>query len=84
LVLTKREQDADRALRGAVIGLLFLPLQLYVFWLLLRVFVSDEELGAGKRRKAVVAALINLPIMFSFCLLLWLICGDGSSIGVTK
>jgi hypothetical protein len=73
-VLTSREQNADRAFRGAVFGLLLLPLQLYVFWLLLKVFVSDERLGPEERRHAVVAAVINLPILLSFgqnlCLLL--------------
>src|SRR5262245_60532836 len=62
-VLTSREQNADRAFRGAVLGLLFLPLQLYVFWLLLKVFISDEHLDPGKRRNAIVAAIINLPLM---------------------
>jgi hypothetical protein len=69
-VPTSREQNADRALRGAVLGLLLLPLQVYVFWVLVKVFVSDERLGPGKRRNAVVAAIINLPLMFGFCLLL--------------
>ena len=86
LALTSREQNADRAVRGAVLGLLLLPLhpdaflprqlyafwplQLYAFWLLLKVFVSDERLSPDKRRRTVVAAIINLPLMFSFCLLL--------------
>ncbi len=68
---TTRERDAERALRGAIFGLLFLPLQLYVFWLLLKVFVSDEPLRAAKRRRALIAALINLPIVVVFCLVLW-------------
>ncbi|MGZ3383236.1 MAG: putative signal transducing protein, partial [Isosphaeraceae bacterium] len=54
LALTRREQNADRALRGAVLGLLLLPLQLYAFWLLLKVFVSDERLSPDKRRRTVV------------------------------
>jgi putative signal transducing protein len=70
VALTSREQNADRALRGTVLGLLLLPLQLYAFWLLLKVFVSDERLSPDKRRRAVVAAIINLPLMFGFCL--WL------------
>src|SRR5437868_2168085 len=35
-VLTRREQDADRAFRGVLLGILFFPLQIYVFWLLLK------------------------------------------------
>lgn len=70
-VLTEREQNADRALRGAVFGLLLLPLQLYVFWLLLKVFFSEERLGPDQRWRAVIAALMNLPLMV--CLLFWMI-----------
>ena len=68
--LTSREQNADRAFLGAVFGLLFWPLELYVFWLLLKVYTSDEELHPLKRRKALFAALINLPLMVMFCLIL--------------
>jgi hypothetical protein len=67
--LTAREQDADRAFRGAVIGLLFIPLQLYVFWLLIKVFVSDQPLAKRWRNKAVLAAVINLSSMALLCLL---------------
>jgi hypothetical protein len=69
LALTRREENARHALRGAIIGLFVLPLQLLVFWLLLEVFVSDERLGAGQRRSALIATAINLPIMIVFCLL---------------
>ncbi len=69
-VLTNREQAARRAFRGAVLGLLLPPLQLYVFWLLLKVCFSHEPLAADKRRQAIVAAAINLPLMLGFCLLL--------------
>ena len=51
-VPTSREQNAERAFRGAVFGLLVLPLQLYVFWLLLKVFVSDARLGPAQRHRA--------------------------------
>jgi hypothetical protein len=67
--LTSREENADRAFRGAVLGLLFLPLQLYVFWLLLKVYVSNEELRPDGRRRAFVAAFINLPVMAALCIL---------------
>jgi Putative prokaryotic signal transducing protein len=69
-VLTGREKDAERACRGAVVGLLFLPLQLYVFYLLLKIFVSREPLADRERRKALVAAAINLPFMIALCFLL--------------
>jgi hypothetical protein len=67
---TVREQNADRAFRGAVIGLFFLPLQLYVFWLLLKVFVSEESLSRRCRNRAFIAAAINLPLMLLLCFLL--------------
>jgi Putative prokaryotic signal transducing protein len=67
---TKCEETAERAFRGAIIGLWLLPLQLYVFWLLLRVFVSDEQLTGKHRNRAIVAAMINLPLMIGFCYLL--------------
>jgi len=66
--LSRREQNADRAFRGAVLGLLFIPLQMYVFWLLLKVFLSDEPLRPDKRRNAILAGIINLPMVFGFCL----------------
>jgi len=67
---TVREQNADRAFRGAAMGLLFLPLQLYVFWLLLRVFVSEESLSRHSRNRAFAAAAINFPLIVLFCFFL--------------
>ena len=63
-----REENASRAWRGAVLGLLCWPLQLYVFWLLLQVYVSEEPLRPPARRQAWAAAAINLPLMLVFCL----------------
>jgi hypothetical protein len=65
--LTDREKDAERACRGAFVGLLFIPLQVYVFYLLLKVFVSQERLADRARRRALVAAAINLPVMIGIC-----------------
>ena len=65
---TSREQNAERARRGAVFGLVFLPLQLYVSWLLLKVFVSRERLGPHSRPSVVIASIINLPVMLGFFL----------------
>jgi hypothetical protein len=61
--LTNREQDADRALRGAIGGLLFWPLQLYVSWLILKVVLSEERLAPIHRRNGILAAMINLPTL---------------------
>jgi hypothetical protein len=62
----RREQIADRALRGAIFSIFVLPLQLYVFWLLLNVFISNEPLRRPHLRHAIVAAVINLPIVVGF------------------
>jgi hypothetical protein len=70
IVPTSREQNANRAFKGAILGLLLWPLQLYAFWLLLQVFISEERLGPDQRRNALVAAFINLPVMFGLCLIL--------------
>ena len=51
-------------------GLLFLPLQLYVFWLLLKVFVSEESLSRNSRNRAFAAAAVNFPLIVLFCLFL--------------
>lgn len=59
---TAREQNADRAWRGAILGLLFPPLQLFVFCLLVGVLISDQRLAQPHLRRAIVATLINLPL----------------------
>jgi hypothetical protein len=63
--LTKREEDAERAFRGSIIGVVCPPIQLYVFYLLLRVYVSDEELRGRLRSRAKWAAVINIPVMLA-------------------
>jgi len=68
--LTAREEDAHRALKGAIFGILFCPLQVYVFWLLLKVFASGQPLGARYRGEAIVAAAINLPFLLLILVLL--------------
>lgn len=68
--LTVREQNAERAWRGSVLGLLFLPLQFYVFYLLVKVYLSEDELRREHRRHACFAAAINLPLMVAAGLVL--------------
>jgi hypothetical protein len=58
-----REQFASRAFRGALLGILLPPLELYVLYLVLRVFVSDERLGARYRNLASFAAIIMLIVL---------------------
>jgi hypothetical protein len=68
--LTTREQNANRAFRGAVIGLLFQPLEFYVLWLLLKVLVSKECMSRRFRNRALVAVIISLPVVILLCLVL--------------
>jgi hypothetical protein len=56
--LTGRDQDAERAFRGAILGILFLPVQFYVFYLLVKVFISEEPIGDRERRRAIVAGVL--------------------------
>jgi hypothetical protein len=56
---TGREQEAERAFRAAVLGLLFFPLQFYATYLLLAVLFSSETLAGRSRRRAFIAAAIN-------------------------
>jgi hypothetical protein len=65
---TTRDKNAERAFRGAIFGVLFFPLQFYVFYLLLKVFISEEPLGDRARRKAIIAAIINLPFVVGLCI----------------
>ena len=66
----QREQLAGRAFRSAVIGCLFVPLQAYTSWLLLRVWFSDEPLRNEWRRRALVAMAINVPFVLIFLFVL--------------
>jgi hypothetical protein len=59
--LTKREQEAIRAFRSAILGLFFFPLQAYTVWLVLKVFFSDERLAPQHRIWGWIAALIAFP-----------------------
>lgn len=57
------ERTADYAFRGAIFGLMLIPLQIYVFWLLLRIFNSEGSLSPQARTRVLIAAGINLPMM---------------------
>jgi hypothetical protein len=68
---TTREQNVDRALRFAMVGLLlFPPLEVYVLWLLVKVFLSDERLSAKRRRRGLVALAISGLWIIGFYILI--------------
>jgi hypothetical protein len=61
--LTARERNCLRAFRGALLGILFPPIELYVLYLVYKVFVSDEKLGPRYRNMAWAAAVIMLIVL---------------------
>jgi Putative prokaryotic signal transducing protein len=67
---TLREQNAERAFRGAVLGVLCIPIQLYVLYLVIKVFISDEPLGDRERRRSIIAAALCLFTLLGIYLLL--------------
>jgi hypothetical protein len=58
-----REEDAARAIKSAVLGVLFFPLQLYTAWLLFLVAVNDEPLRPRYFWYAVGAAAVLFPYL---------------------
>jgi hypothetical protein len=54
------EANAERAFKGAAFGLLFLPLQFYVTFLLADILFSGRSLRPRYRRKALLAGIINV------------------------
>ena len=51
------------AFRGALLGILFPPIEFYVLYLVYKVFVSDEPLAARYRNMASAAAVIMLVVL---------------------
>jgi hypothetical protein len=60
---TNRERDGSRILRGALLGILFPPIELYVLYLVFKVFVSTERLGRHYRNMAWGGAIIMLIVL---------------------
>lgn len=70
-ILSSREEFAHRAFRGAVMGLLFWPLQFYVVWLLAKVMDSEDPLDQRHRRYAWGAAVISIPFVVLLLCATW-------------
>ncbi|MFN8740060.1 MAG: hypothetical protein ACK5YR_09080 [Pirellula sp.] len=68
-VTNEREENALRAFRGSVIGLFFLPLHFYIFYLLVfKVFGSAEPMNAQRKHQAIIATVINIPCVVAMLL----------------
>lgn len=59
----RAEANAERAFKGAAFGLIFIPLQFYVTLLLADVFFGGEKLRRRYRRRAIIAAIVNLVFL---------------------
>jgi len=64
----RREETANRALRAAILGCAIFPLQIYVTFLLIKVFLANDVLRPKSLRRAWWAFWINLPFVLG---LLW-------------
>ena len=67
LELTSTDKILRRALRAAVVGLIFLPLQLYSLWLLLTLFWK----GLPQTRRQILTFIITLGLDLAVLILLW-------------
>lgn len=67
--LTPREDDARRAFRCSILSLLLPFLGIYTVWLLLKVWISHEELSRAMRNRALWAAALSLPVVIELFLL---------------
>ncbi|KKL83136.1 hypothetical protein LCGC14_1977750, partial [marine sediment metagenome] len=65
----RMDEVVRRALRCALFGLLFWPLQLYSLWLLVRLALHGAPLGSANRRRVLIAFLLDLPPMV-FCVVM--------------
>src|SRR4029453_7516835 len=70
-----RELDAARAIKSAVLGILFCPLQLYTAWLLFMVAMADEPLRPRYYWYSLGAAALLVPYLLTaisiFMLIIW-------------
>ncbi len=61
LKLSGADQTVERMFRIAVLGLMFLPLQLYSLWLLIRLLVSGRRVTSNQYWKIAVALFLSMP-----------------------
>lgn len=68
---TEADKTVARALDAAVIGLFLLPFQLYSLWLLARLANSPLPLTPRNRKRAILALLLDLPLIILISIWLW-------------
>jgi hypothetical protein len=56
-------QKAERAFRATILGVLFLPVQVYAAGLLVTLPFTEGKVSASRRWKVWVATLLNVPLM---------------------
>ncbi len=77
--LSECSRNARRACRAGIAGLVFVPIQFYATWLLLKVITSREQLDAEGRRSAWLAVAINVAgYVFGFSMYLYLFSPPGT------
>ena len=65
------EELVTRALRSAVLGLLFLPLQIYSLWLLCRIGLNHRPLSTTHWKRVILSWICNLPILITCLFIIW-------------
>lgn len=63
------DETVERMFRAAIFGLIFLPIQLYSLWLLVRLIVSRRIASRNQWWKVFIAPFINIPMLS----ILWLV-----------
>ena len=58
-----KDQAVDRLFRVAVFGLIFWPLQIYAFWLLLTLQTVEGVISPNRRWKVLASVMLNVPLL---------------------
>jgi hypothetical protein len=65
------DEVINRAFRAALLGVIFLPLQLYSVWLLLRIPRDHEPLSSENRRRVLAAVVLDTWMLVLFAVFAW-------------
>ncbi|QDT28438.1 hypothetical protein Enr10x_37800 [Gimesia panareensis] len=64
------DQEVNRAFKAAVLGIIFFPIQVYSFFLLLDILFSGHSLTPVQQKKVKIGLLLNTFILFCAYILL--------------